>query len=88
MAKKRHRVGKGARVEVSTSEYESTHGHKPRGVGTWGFEIGRPMWNAEAGRRDVVRPTWIPGDKSYSEARRAAERIARERDVDFVNVCP
>ncbi len=87
MAKKRHRVGMGARVEISTNEYESTHGRKPRGVGDWAFEIGRPMWSSAADRKISPPTTWIRA-KSYGEACRAAKRIARERDLDFVSVCP
>ena len=59
---------------VSTAEYESSHGRKPSGRGSWAFEI-------------AGETVWIPGVKLYSDARREAVKLARERGVDRIKVC-
>ena len=61
-------------IEVSTTEYEFSHGHKPRGRGAWAFEIAGAV-------------TFIPGTLTYGEAKREAVRIARERGVNRINAC-
>lgn len=38
-----------ARIEISTSEYQSNHGAKPKGRGSWAFYFGtahEPWWPA------------------------------------------
>lgn len=61
-------------VEISTSEYEFSHGHKPRGRGSWAFEIAGEV-------------TWIPGSRTYGEAKREAVSIARQRGVGRIKAC-
>lgn len=62
-------------VEVDTTEFEFSHGHAPRGRGSWAFLIGSD------------EPTWIPGSMTYGEAKKQAIAIARERKVHFISVC-
>ena len=63
------------RVEVYTTEYQFSHGHAPRGTGCWAFEI----------KGEVV---FIPGMKTYSQARREASQIAEGRGAYSMKVCP
>lgn len=74
-----YRAGQAAKrttgpVEVSTGEYEFSHGHKPRGRGAWAFEIAGEV-------------TFIPGIMTYGEAKREAVKIARERGVRRIKAC-
>ena len=65
-------------IEVKTSGYEFAHGRKPRGTGTWAFQLG-----------DDDRPAhtyWHNG--SYAEGKRRAQRIAKWRGLDHIEVLP
>lgn len=55
-------------MTVSTSLYESSHGHKPRGRGLWAFLIER--------RPGEYTEFWSNG--SYTEAIRACKVEARQ----------
>tara|TARA_Y100000310_G_C20360842_1_gene658905 strand:- start:316 stop:528 length:213 start_codon:yes stop_codon:yes gene_type:complete len=58
--------------EVGTTEYENSHGHKPRGWGNWIFLV----WESEKCHGEVT----VTGN--YGEARRKALAIANvERAV-------
>lgn len=61
-------------IEINTRTYEWTYGHKPRGRGSWAFEI-------------AGETVWIPGSKIYTEAKREALKIARERGAREIKVC-
>lgn len=63
-------------VQVSTSNYEFAHEHRPRGEGNWAFDFSRGTdWN---------RQEWFQG--TYSEARRQAVRFAVEMGYYHVEV--
>lgn len=61
-------------IDVSTTKYELSHGHKPRGRGSWAFEI-------------AGETVWIPGSMTYGDAKREAVKIARERGEHRIKVC-
>lgn len=54
-------------------QYEFTWGHRPRGTGSWAFEIGG-------------KTEFIPGLLTYTEAKKAAAKIAEERGVSTIKV--
>ena len=58
-------------MTVWTSKYEAAHGKKPRGFGTWFFQIG-----------DKEMP--IVG--TYSEAKKMACQMARQEKVTAIYV--
>jgi hypothetical protein len=64
-------------VEVRTSEYEFSHGHKPRGRGGWAFYMGRDTG-------DLSKVHWFNG--TYSEAKRQVQAKARELGFESVTV--
>lgn len=69
-------MGKQA-VQFDTTQYEFTHGHGPRGYGganSWAFDFGKG-------------PEWCPTAGTYSDAKRWAAGVARERGVRCVEVC-
>jgi hypothetical protein len=63
-------------VEVNTTEYEFSHGKKPRGYGYWAFQVGR---NPE--------PFFAKGG-TYSEAVREAKQHAASVRAAVVKVLP
>ena len=48
-------------MEVSTTQYEFSHGKKPRGFGTWGFFFD--------GKRDADQAFWFSGSYGNAAAR-------------------
>jgi hypothetical protein len=46
-------------MEFDTAMYEWAHGFRPRGRGTWAFQIG-----------SLETPVWAPTDVLYSEAKK------------------
>lgn len=62
-------------IRVSTSQYVFTHGHEPRGRGSWAF-----YFNLQE------EPWWAPGSLLYSKARRLALAEAQKRGVYSVTV--
>lgn len=64
-------------TEVSTTQYEFSHGKKPRGAGYWGFQIGH-----DRGAQQV----WLSG--TYSEAKRLALKVGRRLGASTVEVLP
>lgn len=62
-------------IRVSTSQYVFTHGHEPRGRGSWAF-----YFNLKE------EPWWAPGSLLYSKARQLALREAQKRGVYSVTV--
>lgn len=69
-----HRIAL-SRIRVETSQYEFTHGHAPRGRGSWAF-----YFNLQE------EPWWAPGSLLYSKARRLALAEAQRRGVYSVTV--
>ena len=67
-------------VMVDTIMYEWTHKHKPRGRGTWFFEIrAYDKW---------MDPVRVPGFKTYTEAKREFVKIARTLGATHIRVSP
>jgi hypothetical protein len=64
-------------MHVSTTEYEFSHGRKPRGEGCWAFAFG----NDET-------PWFVTGCRPYGEAKKAAVAEAKVRREWFVKVLP
>lgn len=60
-------------IEFQTTQYEFSHGKKPRGFGTWAFQITGQIFYATA---------------SYGEAKRQAAEKARAAGVSRVRVLP
>lgn len=54
---------------VDTTEFEASHGRKPRGYGSWGFSFKRNPEDSEI--------IWAQG--AFTEAKSAAFTIARYR---------
>ena len=68
-------------IEIRTNEYRLSHGHAPRGRGSWLFEFIRD--------RQVEGPWgWDLGSRTYSEALGAAKKHAQVLRADAINVCP
>lgn len=66
------------KVEVNTSEYEFSHGHKPRGRGLWCFALSAYMVGTEH----------VEYSGLYSEAKAKAVKTARHLRFDRVAVLP
>jgi len=68
-------------TEFHTSNYESSHGKKPRGAGAWAFQKcdsgGRPDWNEE---------TFFAPYGSMAECKKAVK--AAHPEWDHVSVAP
>lgn len=62
-------------VRFSTSEFEFSHGRKPRGEGMWAF-----TWGGEV--------HFCPGTKTLTEAKAWALREARAAGATVVAVAP
>jgi hypothetical protein len=52
-------------VDFNTNQYEFSHGHSPRGRGSWAFEI--------EGRKEIF---WTPGNTLFGEAKKMAKAEA------------
>jgi len=63
-------MGVAISVQINTSEYEFSHGHKPRGKGTWAFDIQGNGGNL----------FWV-NNANYGEAKKLAIAKAKERAV-------
>lgn len=67
-------------MNVSTSNYEFTHGRKPRGEGYWAFQF-------YTGGKDTIE--WAPTfhmERTYSAAKKWAIARAKELGADRVAV--
>ncbi len=64
-------------VRVESAEFEFSHGHSPRGTGSWAFRFGSSR----------AEPTWIPGSLTFSAARKIAVAQAAGLGVDTLFVC-
>jgi hypothetical protein len=60
------------RVEVRTSEFEFSHGRKPRGYGNWAFEFGADDMRFYAG--------------NYADAKAKAVKDAKAAGIDRINL--
>ena len=66
-------------VRFDTTQYEFSHGHKPRGAGMWAF---RNKYTNEP-------PIFTPHRYTYSEAKKWARRwFAAVSDGLILEVCP
>lgn len=68
-----------AAIEIITTQYEFSHGRKPRGRGFWAFA---PVRNPEAG--NII---WT-GQMTYADAKKHVATIARERGITTLHVLP
>jgi hypothetical protein len=68
-----------AAVTVDTSNYEFTHGRKPRGYGAWAFQQFEDMDCMDK------RIIWVYGS-TFSDARRVAVAEAKKRGLDTLYV--
>lgn len=58
-------------IEFSTREYQFSHGHMPRGRGSWAF-----FFNNE---QAIEQAFWTPGSTTFGEAKKMARDEARRR---------
>jgi hypothetical protein len=56
------------KTQIDTRPYETAHGKRPSGRGSWAF-CSADKWNAPNYLDHVI---WIPGCKTYGEAKREA----------------
>lgn len=64
-------------IHFSTTEFEFSHGRKPRGYGYWGFFFG------------VTKNVWFaPNVRDFADAKKGAREEAKRRDCDEVSVAP
>lgn len=59
------------KIDFDTTNYEFTHGRKPKGWGMWAFEY-----------RDGLRwsePVWVTGSMTYAEAKKHFKAIMAAR---------
>jgi len=66
-------------MDISTTNYEFTHGRKPRGEGCWAFQFYK-------GGKDTLEFTPGPFGCSYSAAKKWAIKRAKEIGADRVAV--
>jgi hypothetical protein len=67
-------------VSVSTREYEFNHGAKPRGFGSWAFLFEGDLtvhWMRDA----------QGGSMTFSDAKRAARKLAASHGCLWISVC-
>jgi hypothetical protein len=69
-------------MTINTSNYEFTHGRKPRGKGYWAFRFQKDMADGTADESVV----FAPGDMKYAEAKRWAIQVAKANGVSRVAV--
>ena len=60
---------------VNTTEYQFTHGRKPRGQGSWAFECG------------VEVVFFATSNQTYTAALREARAFAASRNLTVTKVC-
>ena len=65
-------------IEVRTSEYERSHGKKPRGYGFWAIWMGRDT-------SDIDKAHWFQG-MTYGEAVKQAKAKARELGYHCITI--
>lgn len=67
-------------IEFGTKDYQYSHGHAPRGRGSWAFEIAGETWWAKDPVTGITSMT-------YGEAKKLAVAEAKKRGVQEVEVC-
>lgn len=68
-------------MTTDTTEYEFSHGQKPRGYGQWAFFFGFTRQGSEH--------AWFAPQACYfTEAKKQAQAEARRRGLDYVRVAP
>ncbi len=65
-------------TQFSDRQFRFSHGTAPRGRGTWAF-----VFRFRSAPEETF---WVTGDRTFSEARREAMRVARERGAESVEV--
>ena len=66
------------KVEISTRQYEHSHGKKPRGTGSWAFA---PMFMLD-------EHWWAPARLTYAAAAILARKHFAAQGVDQISACP
>lgn len=69
-------------MEISTTNYEFTHGRKPRGEGCWAFQFFKAF--GLCGGSDTIE--FAPAEMTYAKAKRWAIARAKEIGADRVAV--
>ena len=69
------------RVEVNTIDYESSHGHAPRGRGGWLFSTVDPRYDGN------YLDKLITGKGTYGDAKREAVGKARAMGLEMIWTC-
>jgi hypothetical protein len=67
-------------VRFNTTEFEFSHGRRPRGFSYWGFFFG------DAKRTENV--WFVPNVCNFADAKKAAREEAKRRDCGEVHVAP
>jgi hypothetical protein len=67
-------------IEVNTTEYQFSHGHTPRGRGSWAF-----CFTRNAADESIY---WAPGSLTYTEALKLAKAEAKARGRSTIYVAP
>lgn len=62
------------KITVSTTEFEFSHGRKPRGFGIWIFEVGNDIFES--------------GPMNYGDAVKAAKKFAVACNTTAVKLLP
>jgi len=70
-------------MQVSTTEFEFSHGRKPRGRGHWAFYFG---FRGIVG--GTVEPAFAPGEMTFTQAKRWAISEAKKSGWTRVVVGP
>ena len=70
---------KASAVKFDTRPYECSHGHAPRGRGSWAFH---PDANVSAMSPEII---WTPS-MTYAEAKKYARPLAAARGWDWLSV--
>lgn len=92
------------KTEFLTTEYQFSHGHTPRGRGSWAFEVecntqlqfdslldpaGHGVVRANATDKSGEVQIWTRGSTTYSEAKAQVSLFLRPHFTSLViNVCP
>jgi hypothetical protein len=69
-------------MTISTTNYEFTHGRKPRGKGYWAFRFQKDM--ADGTAKESVE--FAPSEMQYADAKRWAIQTAKANGVSRVAV--
>ena len=71
-------------THTNTSRFEASHGRKPRGRGTWAFDV--TAWNSENNLETSEQ--WASSNKTLTEARREVVSRFERGSVVELTVLP